>query len=90
MHSNDVNRVCVGAGVNDHFYLLRRENARRAVRRKHKEGAGLSPDVRKSRGLELTPKEEKLLAGQVNMLCVCTPMMLIVYAWVQVLMTIFT
>jgi len=60
------------------------------ARFKHKEGAGLSQDVRKSQGLELTPEEEQLLAGQVHMLCVCTPMMLIVYAWVQVLMTIFT
>jgi len=60
------------------------------ARRKKKDGAGLSQDVRKARGLKLTPEEEKLLARQVNMLCVCTQMMLLVYAWVQVLMTIFT
>jgi len=57
---------------------------------KQKDGAGLSQDARKAQGLELTPKEEQLLAGQVNMLCVCAQMMVIVCAWVQVLLTIFT
>ena len=60
------------------------------ARHKRKDGAVLSQDVRKARGLEFTPEEEKLLAGQVNMLCVCTHMIVIVYAWVHVLMTIFT
>jgi len=80
----------VGAGVDDHFYWLRRDIALSDARRKHKEGARLSQYERRARGLELTPEEEKLLAKQVNMLCVCTHMMVIVYAWVQVLMTIFT
>jgi len=50
------------------------------ARHKRKDGAVLSQDVRKARGLELTPEEEKLLVGQVNMLCVCTHMMVIMYA----------
>jgi len=75
----------VGAGVDDHFYSLRRGIALSDARRKHKDGAGLSQDVRKARGLELTPEEEKLLARQVNMLCVCTQMMVIVYVCVKLL-----
>jgi len=82
VHSNDGDRVCVGAGVNDHFYSLRRNITVRAARGKQKDGAGLSQDDRRARGLELTLEEEKLLARQVNMLCVCTQMMVIVYAWV--------
>jgi len=80
----------VGAGVDDHFYSLRRDIAVRAAWGKQKDGAGLSQDDRRAQGLELTPEEEKLLAGQVNMLCVYTPVCVIMYAWVQVLMTIFT
>jgi len=32
---------------------------------------GLSPDSRKERGLELSPEEEKVLAREVNVNCVC-------------------
>jgi len=90
VYSHDGNRVCVGAGVDDHFYWLRRDIAVRATLGKRKEGAGLSQDERRARGLELTPEEEKLLARQVNLLCVCKQVCVIVYAGVQVLMTIFT
>ena len=38
---------------------------------KRKAGKGLSPDSRKEQGLALTPKEENLVARQVNVLCVC-------------------
>jgi len=90
VHSNDGNRVCVGAGVHDHFYSLRKDIAVRAAWGKQKDGAGLSQDDRRARGLELTLEEEKLLARQVNILCVYTQVCVIVYAWVQVFMTIFT
>jgi len=90
VHASVCNCVCVCAGVDDHLYSLRRGIPLSDARRKYKEGAGLSQDDRRARGLELTLEEEKLLARQVNMLCVCTQMMVIVYAWVQVLMTIFT
>ena len=82
VHMNDGNRVSVGAGVDDHFYSLRRDIAVRAAWGKQKDGAGLSQDDRRARGLELTLEEEKLLVRQVNMLCVCTQMMVIVYVWV--------
>ena len=60
------------------------------ARRKGKTGAGLSQDDRTAQGLDLTPKEEQLLARQVNVLCVCAQMMAIVCVWVRVLLTIFT
>ena len=60
------------------------------ARQKRTKCAGLSQHDQQAQGLELTLEEEKLLVRQVNMLCVCTQMMVIVYAWVQVLMTIFT
>ena len=85
VHSNDGNRVCVGVGVDDHFYSLRRDIAVKAARRKRKEGAGLSLHDRRARGLELTLEEESLFAGQVNMLCVYAQVMIIVYACVKVL-----
>ena len=85
VHSNDGNRVCVGAGVDDHFYSLRRDITVRAARGKQKDGAGLSQDDRRARGLELTLEEESLFAGQVNMLCVYAQVMEIVYACVKVL-----
>ena len=72
-------------GVDDHFYSLRRGIALSDARRKYKEGAGLSQDDRRARGLELTLEEEQLLARQVNMLCVYTQVMVIVYACVKVL-----
>jgi len=84
----------VREGVDCHFYSLHREIAISAARRKRKEGAGLSLHDRRAQGLELTLEEEKLLAStdkwQVNMLCVYTQVMSIVYACMKVLMTIFT
>ena len=61
-----------------------------AARDKQKDGAVLIQDDRQAQGLELTPEEEELLTRQVNMLRVYMPVCVIVYAWVQVLMTIFT
>ena len=61
VHSNDGNRVCGGAGVDDHFYSLRRDIAVKAARRKRKEGAGLSLHDRRAQGLELTHTEEPAL-----------------------------
>jgi len=40
----------------------------------------LSPDSRKKRGLGLSPEEEKLLAPQVPVHCVCACMMAVVCA----------
>jgi len=57
---------------------------------KRKAGAGLSEDARKEQGLELTPEVEKLVARQVNVLCVYAHVMAVVCAWVPVLLTIFT
>jgi len=50
------------------------------VRLKRKAGAGLSPDSRTVQGLHLTPREEKLVARQVNVPCVCTYVMAVVCA----------
>ena len=45
----------------------------------------MSPDARKAQGLALTPAEEKLVARQVNGLCVYTYVMTVVCARVTVL-----
>ena len=78
VHSHDGNHVCVGAFVDDHFSSLRRDIANSDTRRKRKEGAGLSQDERRARGLDLTPEEEKL-----GLLCVYAQVMVIVYACVK-------
>jgi len=80
----------VREGVDDHFYSLHRDIAVSAARRKHKEGAGLSQHDQQAQGLELTLEEEKLLARQVNMLCVYTQVCVIVCACVKVLIATFT
>jgi len=54
------------------------------TRFKQKPGAGLSEDALKEPGLELTPAEEKLVARQVTVLCVCAHVMTVVRAWVCV------
>jgi len=57
----------------------------RDARLKRKDGARLSQDDRTAQGLDLTPAEEKLLARQDNVLCVCAHVMAVVCSWVQVL-----
>jgi len=59
------------------------------TRLKRKAGAGLSQDVLKEYGLEISPAEEKLVARPVNVLSVCAHVIVVVCAWMQVLVTIF-
>ena len=61
-----------------------------AVRLKRKAGAGMSEDALKDQGLEFTPAEEKFVARQVTLLCVCDHLKGVVCAWVPVLLTIVT
>jgi len=50
-------------------------------RLKRKAGKGLSQDAQKEQGLELTPAQEKHVARQVNVPCVCTHVMTVMCAW---------
>jgi len=77
--------VCVDGCVSDLFDWLRRSKAISAIRLKRRAGASMSQDARKKAGLVLSPTEEKLVAGQVNGLCVYAHVMTVVCAWVSVL-----
>ena len=50
-------------------------------RLKRKADSGLSQDARKEQDLDLTPAQEKLVAQQVNVPCVCAHVMVVVCAW---------
>ena len=62
--------VCVDGCVSDHFDWLRRDVALNAARLKRRRGKGHLIE----QDLVLSPAEEKLVAGQVNVLCVCANM----------------
>ena len=64
-------RVCVGGCVSDLFDWLRRDVALNAARLKCRRGKGLSQEDLIEQDLVLSPAEEKLVVGQVNVLCVC-------------------
>ena len=70
--------VCVDGCVSDLFDWLRRSKAISAIRLKRRAGASMSQHARKKAGLVLSPIEEKLLAGQVNVLCVYAHVMTVV------------
>ena len=55
------------------------------TRRKRRAGKGLSEDARKEQDLQITPAQEKLVARQVNVMCVCAHVMAVVCAWGPVL-----
>jgi len=75
-------QLCVlGACVSDHCHWLCRDIAISDTLFKRKVGKRLSHDARKRQGLDLIPREEKLVARQVNVPCVCTYVMTVVCAW---------
>jgi len=82
--------VCVDGCVSDHFDWLRRDVALSAARLKRRLGRGLSQEDLIEQGLVLSPAEEKLVAGQVTVLCVCADKEVCVCAWMTVLVTILT
>ena len=82
--------VCVDGCVSDLFDWLRRDVAISAIRLKRRRGKGLSQEDLIEQDLVLSPAEEKLVAGQVNVLCVCANMKVCVCAWMAVLVTILT
>jgi len=59
-----------------------------AARLKRKLGKGLSQEDLAEQGLVLSPAEEKLVAGQVHVLCMCAYVKVCVCAWMAVLVTI--
>jgi len=78
-------RVCMDGCVSHHFDWLRRGKTISTIRLKRRAGASMSLDARKKAGLDLSPAEEKLVAGQANGLCVYAHVMTVVSAWVPVL-----
>jgi len=60
------------------------------ARLKRRLGKGLSQEDLTEPGLVLSPVEEQLVAGQVNVLCVCAYVKVCVCAWMAVLGTILT
>ena len=83
-------RACVGGCVSDHYDWLRRDVALSAARLKRRLGKGLSREDLIEQDLVLSPAQEKLVAGQVNVPSVCADMKVCVRAWVGVLVTIMT
>jgi len=67
---------------------MRRDVALSAARLKRRLGKGLSQEDLAEQGLVLSPAEEKLVAGPVNVLCVCAYVKVCVCAWMAVLVTI--
>jgi len=90
---NTTGQVKEWKGLSTAYTQESTETARHAMslaRHKHTKCAGLSQHDQQAQGSEPTLEEEKLLARQVNMLCVYTQVCVIVYACVQVLMTTCT
>ena len=82
--------MCVDDCVSHHFVWLRRDVALSAAQLKRRRGKVLSQEDLIEQDLVLSPAEEKLVAGQVNVLCVCADMKVCVCAWVADLVTILT
>ena len=82
--------MCVDGCVSDHFDWLRRDVALSAARLKLRRGKGLSQEDLIEQGLDLSPAEKNLLAGQVTVLCVCADKEVCVCAWMAVLVTFLT
>ena len=61
-----------------------------AAQLKRKRGKGLSQEDLIEQDLVLNPAQEKLVAGQVNVLCVCADMKVCVRAWVTEVVTLLT
>jgi len=64
--------------------------AKKEARLKRTLGKGLSQEDLIEQDLDLSPAQEKLVAGQVNVLCVCADMKVCVCAWVAELVTLLT
>jgi len=70
---------------NDELHLARKEAGL-----KRRLGKGLSQEDLIEQDMVLSPAEEKLVAGQVNVLCVCADMKVCVCAWEAELVTLLT